>query len=40
MQIGFLKRSPRGRMATPKAYEHLGKKLPATKSQPKLFEEK
>lgn len=25
MQIGFLKRTPRGRIATPKAYEHLGK---------------
>ncbi|OGG13312.1 Holliday junction DNA helicase RuvB [Candidatus Gottesmanbacteria bacterium RIFCSPHIGHO2_01_FULL_39_10] len=24
MQIGFLKRSPRGRMATPHAYKHLG----------------
>jgi Holliday junction DNA helicase RuvB len=40
MQIGFLKRSPRGRIATPKAYEHLGKKLPPQKSQAKLFEEK
>lgn len=27
MQIGFLKRTPRGRVATPKAYEHLGKKM-------------
>ena len=24
MQIGFLARTPRGRMATPLAYEHLG----------------
>ncbi len=24
MQIGFLTRTPRGRMATPLAYEHLG----------------
>jgi len=37
MQIGFLKRSPRGRMATPKAYEHLGKKLPPQKGQGKLL---
>ncbi len=29
MQIGFLSRTPRGRMATPAAYEHLGKKVPA-----------
>ena len=28
MQIGFLKRGPRGRIATPLAYEHLGKKYP------------
>lgn len=28
MQIGFLKRSPRGRVATHKAYEHLGKNYP------------
>jgi len=27
MQIGFLKRSPRGRVATPHAYKHLGKKI-------------
>jgi len=26
MQLGFLDRSPRGRMATARAYEHLGKK--------------
>lgn len=28
MQIGFLKRTPRGRIATPLAYEHLGIKQP------------
>src|SRR3954466_4426192 len=28
IQEGFLKRTPRGREATHKAYEHLGKKLP------------
>lgn len=26
MQIGFLERTPRGRKATPRAYEHLGRK--------------
>jgi holliday junction DNA helicase RuvB len=30
IQEGFLKRTPRGREATPKAYEHLGKKGPAS----------
>ena len=30
MQIGFLKRSSRGRMATKKAYQHLKKKWPET----------
>ncbi len=24
MQIGFISRTPRGRIALPKAYEHLG----------------
>ncbi|MFH1252933.1 MAG: Holliday junction branch migration DNA helicase RuvB [Candidatus Uhrbacteria bacterium] len=28
IQLGFLQRTPRGRMATPKAYEHLGKVPP------------
>ncbi len=28
MQIGFLTRTPRGRMATPAAYEHLGQDVP------------
>lgn len=27
MQIGFLKRTPRGRVATPRAYEHLGREF-------------
>ena len=27
MQIGFLKRTPRGRMVTPRALHHLGKTL-------------
>lgn len=29
IQLGFLERTPRGRVATPHAYEHLGKKVPA-----------
>jgi holliday junction DNA helicase RuvB len=29
IQEGFLMRTPRGREATPKAYEHLGKKIPS-----------
>ena len=29
IQLGFLERTPRGRVATPRAYEHLGKKPPA-----------
>lgn len=29
IQLGFLDRTPRGRQATPKAYAHLNKKLPA-----------
>ena len=30
MQLGFLKRTPRGRVATQRAYEHLGVPTPAT----------
>ena len=38
LQIGFLKRTNRGRVATPAAYEHLGKKLPEeSKKQQKLI---
>lgn len=36
LQIGLLERTPRGRKATPKAYEHLGKK-PAKSAQSKLL---
>jgi Holliday junction DNA helicase RuvB len=36
LQQGFLGRTPRGRIATRKAYEHLGKKLP-TPSQGDMF---
>jgi len=37
MQIGFLKRTSRGRFATPKAYAHFNKKPPATLEQQKLI---
>jgi Holliday junction DNA helicase RuvB len=33
MQQGFVMRTPRGRVAAPKAYERLGKKAPATPPQ-------
>ncbi|HVY04056.1 MAG TPA: Holliday junction branch migration DNA helicase RuvB [Caulobacterales bacterium] len=33
MQQGFIMRTPRGRMAAPKAYERLGKKPPPTPAQ-------
>lgn len=32
LQIGFLERTPRGRMATPRAYEHLGLPKPPEKN--------
>jgi Holliday junction DNA helicase RuvB len=35
MQIGMLDRTPRGRVATPRAYEYFGRALP--KRQPRLF---
>jgi Holliday junction DNA helicase RuvB len=38
IQEGFLKRTPRGREATQKAYEHLGKNMPLHNSGPTLFE--
>lgn len=36
LQLGFLERTPQGRVATPRAYEHLGLPIPAD-GQPKLF---
>lgn len=33
LQLGFLERTPRGRLATTKAYAHLGKKLPADRQE-------
>ena len=38
LQLGFLERTPRGRMATPRAYKHLGVEHPAQSSpQKSLF---
>jgi len=37
IQIGFLQRTPRGRVATRIAYEHLGYALGATRKQSNLF---
>lgn len=37
IQEGFLKRTPRGREATAKAYEHLGKNPPMPDAGPTLF---
>lgn len=37
LQLGFLDRTPRGRVATRRAYEHLGEPYPATPEQPALF---
>jgi holliday junction DNA helicase RuvB len=37
IQIGFLDRTPRGRLATPLAYEHFGIRTPGTKI-PSLFD--
>ena len=36
LQLGFLDRTSQGRIATPAAYEHLGKEIPGT-SQPRLM---
>ena len=35
MQIGMIDRTPRGRVATPRAYEYFGREVP--KRQPRLF---
>lgn len=39
MQMGFLERTPQGRIATPLAYDHLGIKYNGTHAQPTLFDE-
>ena len=36
MQLGFLERTPRGRVATNKAYEHLGYDIPKKRQEPLL----
>ncbi|HLB60331.1 MAG TPA: Holliday junction DNA helicase RuvB C-terminal domain-containing protein, partial [Patescibacteria group bacterium] len=33
MQIGFMKRTPRGRVATEKAYRHFGRKITTPQQQ-------
>jgi Holliday junction DNA helicase RuvB len=35
MQIGMIDRTPRGRVATPRAYEYFGREQP--RRQPRLF---
>jgi Holliday junction DNA helicase RuvB len=40
MQIGFLNRTPRGRMATRLAYQHLGLNPTVITSNPNLFEQR
>ena len=37
LQLGFLDRTPRGRVATPHAYQHLGYTSPDAPQQPSLF---
>jgi Holliday junction DNA helicase RuvB len=37
MQLGFLARTPRGRVATRLAYEHLGLVKTSSGEQPRLF---
>ena len=42
IQLGFLQRTPRGRVATRRAYEHLGIPMPSardTADQPQLFQD-
>lgn len=39
LQLGFLERTPRGRVATRKAYEHLGEPYPEPGEQPALFDQ-
>ncbi len=37
LQLGFLDRTPRGRIATRRAYEHMGEPYPEPAEQPPLF---
>jgi Holliday junction DNA helicase RuvB len=38
LQLGFIDRTPQGRVATKKAYEHMGKKYTNPSEQPRLIE--
>jgi Holliday junction DNA helicase RuvB len=38
LQLGFIDRTPQGRVATQKAYDHLGKKYVTQEKQPRLIE--
>ena len=39
LQLGFINRTPRGRVATPLAYQHLGLQAPGTSpEQKRMFE--
>jgi Holliday junction DNA helicase RuvB len=38
LQLGFIDRTPQGRVATVRAYDHLGKKYPTQEKQPRLIE--
>jgi Holliday junction DNA helicase RuvB len=37
IQIGFLARTPRGRVATARAFQHLGRRVPARIQQIEMF---
>ena len=37
IQMGFIKRTPQGRVATPLAYRHFGLEPPPAAGQPELF---
>ncbi|HBV88960.1 Holliday junction branch migration DNA helicase RuvB [Desulfosporosinus sp.] len=39
LQMGFLQRTPRGRMATARAYQHLGFSLPQSRTETILFQD-
>jgi Holliday junction DNA helicase RuvB len=40
IQLGFLQRTPRGRIATPRAYTHLGLQIPKNNMTPEIEGEK
>jgi Holliday junction DNA helicase RuvB len=39
LKLGLLQKTPRGRMATPRAYEYLGLPVPAGSAASPLFED-